>query len=514
TELDIYYGSFRLPDLIYATIASFVSVTILIPLLSQKISENNLLAAQKLISAVFSVFMVVMIIVSMVAFFVIPFVAPFLTPGFSAEALDKLVLLSRILLLSPFLLGLSNLFGSVTQTYRKFLLYSLCPAFYNLGIITGIIWLYPRWGLAGIVWGVILGALFHLLAQLPAILEYGFWPTFSFHSIKNNFKEIKKVIFISLPRTITLSANQLALMVVVALASVLGKGAISIFNLSYNLQSVPLAIIGVSYSVAAFPTLTNLFTKGRMVEFLTKIREASQHIIFWSLPAMVLFIVLRAQIVRVILGSGEFDWTATRLTAACLAIFTISIVAQNLMQLLVRAYYAGGRTQKPLWVNLFSYLVVIFLAYGLSRFYALSASFQQLIGNLFRVQGLEGASVLMLPLAFSLGSILNVVLLLVLFKKDFGFNLSPLLKTFGRTALSALLGGVVTYQLLNLLNYFFDLNTFVGIFAQGFLAGLGGLISILVVLWFLRSQELSLLIFSLRRKFWKVEVVRPEPEEL
>lgn len=514
TELDIYYGAFRLPDLIYATIASFVSVTILIPLLSQKIGEDDLPGARRLLSAVFSAFVIVMLIASVAAFGLIPFLVPYLAPGFSADALEKLTLLSRILLLSPILLGLSNLFGSVTQTFRKFLLYSLCPIFYNLGIIVGLVALYPRYGLAGLVWGVILGALLHLLTQLPVVLEYKFWPTLSWRVVRENFLEIKKVVLISLPRTITLSTNQIALIAVVALASVLGQGAISVFNLSYNLQSVPLAIIGVSYSVAAFPTLTNLFTKGQLAEFLVKIREASQHIIFWSLPAMVLFIVLRAQIVRVILGSGAFDWSATRLTAACLAIFTVSIVAQNLVQLLVRAYYAGGRTQKPLWLNLSSYLLVVVLAYGLTQFYAASEPFRQLIARLFRVQGLTGASVLMLPLAFSLGSILNAVLLLWMFRQDFGFNLRPLLNTFARTSLAALLGGAVTYQLLNWLDSFFDLNTFVGILSQGFWAGLGGIVATLVALWLLGSQELRHLLISVRRKFWQVEVVRPGPEEL
>jgi hypothetical protein len=80
--------------------------------------------------------------------------------------------------------------------------------------------------------------------------------------------------------------------------------------------------------------------------------------------------------------------------------------------------------------------------------------------------------------------------------------------------LASLLGGAVSYQLLNWLVRFFDLNTFVGVFAQGFLAGLGGIVAMFVALWFLRSQELKHLMVSLRHKFWKVDVVRPEPEEL
>jgi len=218
--------------------------------------------------------------------------------------------------------------------------------------------------------------------------------------------------------------------------------------------------------------------------------------------------------VRVILGSGEFGWTATRLTAACLALFSISVVTQGLVHLFVRAYYAGGLTKKPLFINVLSSLLAIVSAFGLVYLYSRVDFLRYVVEKLLRVENLEGSIILMLPLAFSLGSIVNVVLMLWMFKKDFNFELRPLADTFIRALLASLLGGAVSYQLLNWLVRFFDLNTFVGVFAQGFLAGLGGIVAMFVALWFLRSQELKHLMVSLRHKFWKVDVVRPEPEEL
>src|SRR5690606_25115168 len=135
----------------------------------------------------------------------------------------------------------------------------------------------------------------------------------------------------------------------VSLASTLTVGAISVFNLSYNLQSVPLSLIGVSYSVAAFPTLVEYFNGRNLREFMHHVMIPIRQIIFWSTPVITLFIVLRAQIVRVILGTGNFDWSDTRLTAAALALFIISVVAQSIVLLLIRAYYAAGRTWKPFW---------------------------------------------------------------------------------------------------------------------------------------------------------------------
>src|SRR5690606_20597616 len=279
------------------------------------------------------------------------YLAPLVAPGFGPEALSDLVSMSRILLLSPFLLGISNLFGSVTQAFQKFYAYTLSPLLYNIGIIVGILFFYPKFGLTGLVWGVVFGAFLHLLIQLPALLQSNILPAITFRFWD---KQVKEVILTSIPRTLTLASHQITIVVLVAMATLLTPGSVSVFNFAFNLQSVPLAIIGVSYSVAAFPSLARFLSAGEMDKFKKQMLSAIRHIIVWSLPVIVLFIVLRAQIVRVILGAGEFGWTETRLTAAALSLFVLSVLAQNLVQLFIRAYYAKGETVKPLIINIFS----------------------------------------------------------------------------------------------------------------------------------------------------------------
>src|SRR5690606_18920193 len=118
------------------------------------------------------------------------------------------------------------------------------------------------------------------------------------------------------------------LLILMGLASAMTVGSVAVFQFAHNLQSVPLSVIGVSYSVAAFPILAELFGRQKRDEFVLHIVTALRHIIFWSVPAIALIIVLRAQIVRVVLGSGAFDWSDTRLTAAVLAVLSISLLAQ------------------------------------------------------------------------------------------------------------------------------------------------------------------------------------------
>ncbi|OGZ04484.1 MAG: murein biosynthesis integral membrane protein MurJ [Candidatus Lloydbacteria bacterium RIFCSPHIGHO2_01_FULL_41_20] len=512
--LDVYYTAFRIPDFLYVSLASFVSVTVLIPLLIEKMgdSREGNEESRKFIDDVFTIFFAVMIVVSIVLFFLIPVIVPFIAPGFDEVAMDELILLSRILLLSPILIGISNLVGSVTQTLRKFFVYALSPVFYNIGIIIGILFLYPLFGISGLAYGVVLGAIFHFAIQIPILLSHKFLPSFS---LDINWKAIKKIIFISLPRTITLSLNQFSLIVIIAIASLLEEGSVSVFNFSYNLQSVPIVIIGISYSVAAFPSMVRFFSIGDRIGFAREIESAARTIIFWSLPITFLFIVLRAQIVRVLLGSGEFSWTDTRLTAAMLAVFAMSLLAQNLLPLFVRGYYAAGDTKRPLYVNLFSYGLIIVLSFGLVSLIRKAPEFRYFIENLLRVADVPGTEVLALPLAYSIGTLANIFLLFRIFEKDFAKGLyGSLSRTFFQSFSASFLMGFTAYQFLGVFDKIFDINTFWGIFAQGFFSGIIGLIVGTILLKLLGSHELTEIHSSLKHKFWKTRAIAPEQEIL
>jgi len=432
-------------------------------------------------------------------------------PGFSPEMQNKVVELSRIMLLSPILLGLSNLFGAITQLFRKFFIYALSPIFYNFGIIIGVLFLYPVFGINGLAMGVVLGALMHFLIQVFASWGCGFAPRFSWPI---NFADIKKVVFVSLPRTLGLSFNNIALILIISFASFLKGGSISIFNLSFNLQSVPLGIIGLSYAVAAFPTLTKSFSGGKIDDFKNHLKSAARQIIFWSLPITFLFIVLRAQIVRVILGSGSFSWENTRLVAASLAIFSISIVAQGLIALFARAYYAGGNTKRPLLINFISsFSIVIFSILFLYIFKHYSI-FQYFVESLLKVSDISGTEILMLPLAYSFGTIINLILLWLFIKKDFMKKETFIVKSFFQSLGASFFIGLVSYLCLNIFSPIFGTITFWGVFLQGFISGIIGISAGVLVLYLLKNEELKELAKTLKTKFWRVKVIAPPQEGL
>lgn len=513
TTLDIYYAGFRIPDIIFASVSTLVSITVLIPFFIDKLEHKDKESAKSLLNQIFTVFSGGIVIISILAFILMPMLSHWIAPGFSDVERVNLIAMSRIMLFSPIFLGLSNLFSTITQLYKRFIIYAFAPIVYNLGIIVGIFFFMPSLGIYGLGLGVVLGAFLHMLIQLPVLASHGFYPRPTF---KIDWKEIRRIFLLSLPRTLGLALSSITIAIIVAIATTLETGAVSIFNFSFNLQAVPITIIGLSYSVAAFPTLSKAFAEGKMDVFKKQILSVAKQVIFWSLPVMALFIVLRAQIVRVILGSGQFTWSDTRLTAAALALFTISVVAQSLIGLLVRGYYAAGKTRRPLVINLIFTGLEVILALAFLYFFRNFPVFKYFIEGILRVSDVPGTEMLMLPLGYSIGTIFNYWALWMLFKKDFLTNGEgkPLRNTLFQGFSAAVFMGAAAYIVLAISGELFKIDGTFELLAQGAVATLAGVIVGGIVLYILGSKELNVVMGALRKKIWKTETIVSEGGEM
>lgn len=508
--LDIYYAAFRIPDILFVVFASVLSVYVLIPFVADRML-TSVERARELVSSVFTWFLLGYGAIAILVFFAAPALVPVLFPGFSPAEQVELVSVMRILLLQPLFLSVSSLLGVATQLHRKFVLYAVSPLLYNLGIIFGIAALYPFFGLPGLAFGVVLGALLHAAVQIPFVRKSGLFPRLLW---RTDMALLSQILSYSLPRALTLTLHQLVFLVLTGLATLMAAGSVAILQFSFNLQSVPLAIIGVSYSVAAFPTLARLFSEGDRDAYLSHVYAALRHIIFWSVPALALIIVLRAQLVRVILGTGAFDWNDTRLTAAALALFSISLAAQAVHLLIVRAYYAGGNTRTPLIVTAVSSTAMVVAATLLFFAFAGMPSLALTLAEVFRVEDLPGTEVLMLPLAFSAVFVLHSIILVGLFRLHFGRGIkSGLLGVTIRALGTAFTAGATAYSALHLLVDGFRVDTFMGIFMQGLIAGSIGIAAGVVFLITSRSPELAEVSVSLHRRFWKSRPIAPQANE-
>jgi putative peptidoglycan lipid II flippase len=542
--LDIYYASFRIPDLIFATAASLVSISVIIPFINRAEHASKCAAddannpdnsedtqgirhtssaqntkhekdiahhkeVRNILDSIFTSFGFLMVLLSTIFYIAMPWISEKVFIGFNnPEAVEKIIFLSRILLLQPICLGVSNILGALTQLRKRFVLYALSPIVYNLAIVFGVFILQPYMGIDGVVWGVVLGGLLHVAIQIPYIKKERLLPRL-LPLWKVDWRIVRDVFFVSIPRTLTLSASMIELVFLTARAATLTVGSISVLSFSFNIQSVPLGIVGVSYALAAFPTLSAHFAKGEREKFLSQIISAIRHVIFWSIPIAAYFIVLRAQIVRTVLGSGNFNWDNTRLTAACLAIFVVSLVAQALELLFLRAYYAAGQTRKPLIINLISSLITLVSPVILIMLYRTYPLFGEFFARLFRVEGIQGIEILMLPLGYTIGTIVNTVAFWSKFEKDFSHG--RLFKETWRVWIASLgagvIGGFFAYLGLNIFDGLFDLETLRGVFLHGFSAGMMGIVVSIMILKSLRSVELEEVLLTIHKKIPLVAIL-------
>jgi putative peptidoglycan lipid II flippase len=472
--LDWYYSAFRIPDLIFNLIVLGALSAGFIPVFAGMISNmkcdeggcysnNENRAAWDLANNLLNVLLLLLAGLSLLGFIFAPQVIAVIAPGFSGEAKTVTVQLTRIMFLSPIFLGISGILGGILQSFKNFVVYSLTPILYNLGIIIGALVFVPIWGVYGLAWGVVLGAAMHMLIQIPVIYQLGFryrW----FLSLKD--ANLRRIAAMMVPRTLSLAITQINLVVITVIASRLESGSLTVFNFANNLQSFPIGIFGISFAIAAFPLLAESASKP--AELVKHFSSTFRQILFFMIPATVMFLTLRAQIVRVLLGSGSFSWDNTVLTMNTLGFFTISLFAQALIPLLTRVFYARQDSRTPFYIGLFTVGANIFLSLWLSP-----------------KMGVAG-----LALAFSLGNLLNFVLLWLWLRTSLGnLDQAMIWRSTFKLSIAALAAGAAVQVIKQLIWPFVDMTRFSGIFLQGLSAGLIGLAVYLVFCRFLGSPE-------------------------
>lgn len=509
--LDVYYAAFRIPDFLYATLGSVLAAIVFLPLFTEKKDESKE-KADLFTNSVFTFFVFTASLVAILIAFFMPYLAKIVAPGFSTEKINELIFISRVLLLSPILLGVSNLIGSLLQSTKKMLLYAFAPVAYNIGIICGIIFLTPFFGIKGIVYGVIFGACLHVAIQIPAL-----WAeNMRFAFTRNiDWLGIRELIQTAFPRIATLGLMQVSQLYLTSIATTLAVGSVSVFTFAFNIQTVPLSLIGVSYSVAAFPVLVQMFQKNDIQALWGNVISAMRHIIFWSIPVVCFAVVLRAHIVRVLYGSGEFTWTDTRLTAAVFALMIISLAAQGLSLLFMRTLYAMKYSYMPLVGQVAALCATFFISYVGFRLWDTNEIFRFFLEALFRVEGIAGTSVMIVGIAYALSSITLTFFLWITIHKAIPFAKSLVCRRVFIQALGAsLVGATVCYGVLVYLSPLISLDTFWGVLTHAFFGALFGGVAWFGILYILGSIELREFVHALKKRFWNTDIVQGELQEL
>lgn len=484
---DAYYAAFRIPDLLFNLIVLGALSAGFIPVFTKLVKDFSLSygdsykknePAWNLANSILNLLMLSLIVLSILAIIFAPQLIKLIVPGFEASLQLTTVKLTRIMFLSPIFLGISSVLGGVLQSYKKFFAYSLAPVLYNLGIIFGIIYLVPWFGLSGLAWGVVLGAFLHMLIQLPSAVSSGF-----FYKFKLSFKieGVKKILKMMVPRAMGLAVGQVNLLIITIISSTLISGSLAVFNFANNLQSFAVGIFGISFAVAAFPTFSRLSSDNN--KLITSFTKTFRQILFFIIPSTVLLLTLRAQIIRVILGSGKFNWQDTVLTIDTLGFFILSLFAQASIPLLVRLFYAKEDSRTPFYAALVAMILNIILA----SYFSLTL-------------GVAG-----LALAFSISSVLNFLILWLILNWRLGsLYKEGLLLAVVKMSVAAIIAGVVVQLAKVVIWPFIDMTTFIGVFLQGLGSGIAGLAFYILFCYIFKVEEMFAIFSSLSKKLpWK-----------
>ena len=499
-ELDIYFAAFRIPDFVYNVLIAGGIVVAFLPLFSEYLARNEKNSWQ-FTNNVLNIFLFFLILISLILFIFTPLLVKLVAPGFNPQQMALTILLTRLMFLSPIFFGLSSIFSGILQYFNRFLVYGLCPILYNLGIIGGIIFLAPYFGVLGVALGVILGAFFHFAIQIPSAINCGFkyQPIFNFRD-----PGIKRVFKLMIPRTFATAAYQINLIVITAIASTLATGSIAIFNFANNLQYFPIGIIGISFAIAVFPALSRAWAEAKKEEFIKSFSSAFRQVLYLIIPTSILIFILRNQIVEIILRYGQFTQEASQLTAASLGLFCLGIFALSLALLIFRAFFAFQDTKTPTLIAVVGMVLNIILSFYFTWLLKFPNAFGNFLIKIFSLSGIQDIAVLGLPLAFSLTGISQIILLMIfLYKKIGDYKLKEIFNSFSKILIASILMIIGIYLVLYLISPFLNLQTFLGVFWQTLIVGLAGALVYLSATFFLKSPEIDSIKSSILRHFTK-----------
>lgn len=485
--LDAYYAAFRLPDFIYGLLVLGALSAAFVPVFTTLTTEHKTQAAWRLMHNVLLILIVLLGSVALISMVFAPWLATLVAPGFTPDKQAMVASLMRIMLLSPIILAFSAVLGGVLISLKRFLAYSLAPIFYNLGIIVGIIGLVPWLGSAGLAWGVVLGALLHATIQWPAVLAAGYERgRFALRTVFDS--ATRQVLWLMLPRSLAMAVNQISLLLVTVFASTLASGSLAVLTLATNIGSVPLGLFGISFAVAAFPVLSAHAAQASESAFFETLARTARRILYFVIPLSLFLIIFRAEIVRVVLGTGAFNWEDTILTFQVLGLLSLSLFAQCLIPLFVRAFFALQDTRLPLFAALIGEAIHLgTLPWLLPRY-----------------------EVLGLGIAFSLGVVVQLILLYLLLRRRLpSFRDRLLLLPAFKITLIALAAAVVAQGSKGLFALTIDrLDTFVEVFTKlslGLIIGIGTYVALSA--WYRLPEYLDVRRFILCRVLRRPETV-------
>lgn len=394
---DAFFAAFSIPDLMYYLLVGGALSAAFIPVFTEYLAKGEEEEAWEIGSSFLNLIIILLLIFTVCGIIFSPYLAPLVAYDFHGEKLELLISLMRIMFPAVFFTALAGLGTGIHYSYKQFGPPAVGPIIYNIAIIIAAYGLGRSYGIYGLAAGVVVGAIGNFLTQFSFALKRN--AGYSFR-IDLQHPAVRKMFKLMLPSVFGLSIIQLNLLVTQNLASALPEGSITALRLANRLMQLPLGVFAMAVSTAAFPTMTTQVALAQMTELKKTVSISLRSIYYITVPAMVGLIIMSEPIVRLLYETGQFTAQDTIVTAEALVFFSLALVSQATLQIVTRVYYSLQDTVTPVKVGLLTFFVNL----GLNLMF-------------LHYTNLEHKG---LALAFSIGSLVNMLVLVAILRKRIG----------------------------------------------------------------------------------------------
>ena len=371
-EYDSFNAANRIVELLFNLVAGGALGSAFIPMFTSFLAKEDREGAWRLASGVTNLVFLALVVISVLAWIFAPQIVRdglfLLVPGSDPVQEMLTVRLFRIMLPSVILFGISGLVMGILNAHQNFLIASIAPAMYSLGMIGGTVLLPEAWGIQRLAVGVVVGAVLHLAIKLPVLWRL---PARTYHAYLGlKDRAVLEVFRLMGPRLLGVAVVQLNFIVNTIIALGQPEGSVSAITLAFSLMLMPQMAVAQSAAIASLPTFSAQVALGKQDEMRRSLASTLRAIILLSLPASVGLILLRYPLVQFLYQRGEFTARSTELVAWALLWYAIGLVGHALVEILSRAFYALHDTRTPVTVGVITMGLNIALSLGLSAWFA------------------------------------------------------------------------------------------------------------------------------------------------
>ncbi|MBI3243921.1 MAG: murein biosynthesis integral membrane protein MurJ [Chloroflexi bacterium] len=364
--LDAYNVANNLPDTVVAMLSGGALAIAIIPLLAETLGHEGRAAMWGLFSRVTNlIFATAAVLALALAIFAMPLVQHIVVPGYDLDRQILVASLMRLDLIAMLIFCISGLVMGGLQAQQHFLLPGLAPILYNVGQIGGVLLLSGRFGIYGLAYGVIGGAVLHLGIQIPGLIHYGFqWSP----SLQWRHPGLLRVFRLMGPRIVNIAIVQLIFILTDRFASFIpGEGVASALTLGWTIMQLPQTVIGTAAATALLPSLAELISRGDDHALRTTLQTAIKVVLALTLLATIISLAfVRPAVELVFEGRGKFTAENTALLIPAAQMFLLGIAGHSLVEIAVRTFYARQRPWTPLIAAALTAVVFVGLCFALT----------------------------------------------------------------------------------------------------------------------------------------------------